>query len=161
MPVFHHILLATDLTDASARAQETAVQLATTLGARLTVLHVCEPPALALAGTSETGADLVGPCTEGPRAKLARVVWNLRKRSVDAESVMRLGVPWEHIVAVASEVGADVIVTGTHGRHGIAHAFYGSVAERVVQDSPIPVLAVPRQLPDPRTVRGRSPAENP
>ena len=161
MPVFHHILLATDLTDASARAQETAVQLATTLGARLTVLHVCEPPALALAGTSETGADLVGPCTEGPRAELARVVWNLRKRSVDVESVMRLGFPWEHIVAVASEVGADVIVTGTHGRHGIAHAFYGSVAERVVQDSPIPVLAVPRQLPDPRTVRARSPAENP
>jgi nucleotide-binding universal stress UspA family protein len=58
--------------------------------------------------------------------------------------VLRLGVPWEHIVAVASEVGADVIVTGTHGRHGLAHAFYGSVAERVVQESRIPVLAVPQ-----------------
>lgn len=142
--MFRHVLFATDLTDASGRAQETAAALATALGARLTVVHVCEAPPLAMAGTSETGADLVGPCAEGARAELARVLWNLRKRSVQAEGLLRFGVPWTTIVATAREVGADVIVTGTHGRHGIAHAFHGSVAERVVQDSPIPVLAVPR-----------------
>jgi nucleotide-binding universal stress UspA family protein len=141
--VFRHVLLATDLTDASRQAQESAAELAATLGARLTILHVCEAPVFALAGTSETGADLVSPCSDGRRAALARLQWNLRKRSIEAETVLRFGVPWEHIVAVALDIGADVIVTGTHGRHGIAHAFYGSVAERVVQESPVPVLAVP------------------
>jgi nucleotide-binding universal stress UspA family protein len=152
--VFRHVLLATDLTEASERALETAIELATTLGARLTVVHVCEPSPLALAGTSETGLDLVGPGTEGPRAALARLLWRLRKRSIEAQEVLRVGLPWEHIVAVALEVSADVIVTGTHGRHGIAHAFYGSVAERVVQESPIPVLAVPRARPADGTSRG-------
>lgn len=141
--MFRHVLLATDLTDASRGAQEAAEEFASRLGARLTVLHVCEAPAFAIAGTSETGVDLVAPCTEGPRATLARLQWNLRKRSIEAETLVRVGVPWEHIVSVAREIGADVIVTGTHGRHGIAHAFYGSVAERVVQESPVPVLAVP------------------
>lgn len=142
--MFRHVLLATDLTAASAPAERTAAELATTLGARLTVVHVCEAPAFALAGTSETGADLLGPCTDGPGAALARVKWNLRKRAVEAEAVVRVGVPWEQILAAARELRADVIVTGTHGRHGLARALHGSVAERVVQESPVPVLAVPR-----------------
>ena len=141
--MFSHVLLATDLTDASERAQETAANLAVAFGARLTVVHVCEAPPFALAGTSESGVDLVGPCSDAREVELDRLVWRLRKRAIHAKGVLRLGVPWEHIVAVAVEVGADLVVTGTHGRHGVAHAFYGSVAERVVQESPIPVLAVP------------------
>ncbi len=141
--MFHHIVLATDLSEATARAQEIAAGLAETFGARLTVVHVCEPPAFALAGTALASADLVGPCGDGARVDLDRLVWRLRGRSIRAEGVLRFGVPWEHIVEVAREVGADLVVTGTHGRHGVAHAFYGSVAEKVVQESPIPVLAVP------------------
>lgn len=147
--MFHHVLLATDLTEASARAQETAAELAVTVRARLTVVHVCAAPAFALAGTSETGVDLVGPCADAANAAVARVLWNLRKRGVEAEAVLRVGVPWEQIVTVAQELGADVIVTGTHRRHGLAHAVYGSVAERVLQESTVPVLAVPRAPPSP------------
>ena len=143
--MFSRILLATDLTDASDAALETAARLADAFRARLTVVYVCEAPAFAIAGASETGVDLVGPCADAQHTKLARLLWNLRKRAIEAEGVLRLGVPWEHIVAVAREVRADLIVTGTHGRHGIAHAFYGSVAEKVVQESPTPVLAVPRE----------------
>ncbi len=141
--MFHHILLATDFTVASERARETAAALAVTFGARLTAVHVCEAPSFAVAGTSLTSADLVGPCGDGARADLDRLVWRLRGRSIRADGVLRFGVPWEHIVDVAREVGADLVVTGTHGRHGIAHAYYGSVAEKVVQESGIPVLAVP------------------
>lgn len=141
--MFRHILLATDLTAASDRAHETAAALAKVLGARLTAVHVCEPPAFAVAGAGASGVDLVGPCTEEPRVRLDRLLWRLRKASVVAEGVLRVGVPWVHIVTVAAEIGADLVITGTHGRHGIAHAFYGSVAEKVVQESPVPVLAVP------------------
>jgi nucleotide-binding universal stress UspA family protein len=142
--VFSHVLLATDLSEASDRAHEAAATLAKTFGARLTVVHVCEAPAFALAATTESGVDLVSPCTDAPRAELGRLLWRLRKRSIHADGVLRVGVPWEQIVAVALDVHADVIVTGTHGRHGIAHAFHGSVAEKVVQEAPIPVLAVPQ-----------------
>jgi universal stress protein A len=143
--VFEHILLATDLTDVSAEAQEKAAALAVAFEARLTVVHVCEPPAFAVAGASVTGSDLVGPSGDGARAELDRIVWRLRGRTIRADGVLRFGVPWEHVVAVAREVGADLIVTGTHGRHGVAHALHGSVAEKLVQESGIPVLAVPHR----------------
>jgi nucleotide-binding universal stress UspA family protein len=47
------------------------------------------------------------------------------------------------IVQRARDLAADLIVIGTHGRRGLAHALLGSVAERVVQRAPCPVLTVP------------------
>ena len=49
----------------------------------------------------------------------------------------------EAIVATAREVGADFIVMGTHGRTGLTRAVIGSVADRVLRHSPIPVVLVP------------------
>ncbi len=46
---------------------------------------------------------------------------------------------WEEILAAARETRADLVVLGTHGRRGFAHALIGSVAERVVRLSPIAV----------------------
>jgi nucleotide-binding universal stress UspA family protein len=48
----------------------------------------------------------------------------------------------ETIVAYASESLSDLIVLGTHGRHGIERAFLGSTAEAVLRHSTVPVLAV-------------------
>ena len=143
--MFRHIVLATDFTEASESARETAASLASALGARLTVVHVCETPAFAAAGSSLAGTDLIGPCVEGAEVELGRLVWRLRARDVKVDSVLRRGVAWELIVRVAKEVGADLVVAGTHGRHGLAHAYYGSVAEKLVQESPVPVLVVPRR----------------
>ncbi|MFP5042796.1 universal stress protein [Parasediminibacterium sp. JCM 36343] len=53
------------------------------------------------------------------------------------------GVPYEAILKVASEWGADLIVMGTHGRQGLEHLFMGSVAEKVVRHSTIPMLIIP------------------
>ncbi len=142
--MFRHILLATDLTAASEGAQAHAAALAARFRADLTVVHVCETPALAAAAAGVADGDLVGPCGDDAEARLGRIAWRLRGDGLRADAVLRRGVAWEEIVAVAREVGADLVVTGTHGRHGIAHAFYGSVAEKVVQESPVPVLAVPQ-----------------
>ena len=49
----------------------------------------------------------------------------------------------EEIVEFACEKGLDLIVMGTHGRTGVKHAFVGSVAERVLRHSPIPVFVIP------------------
>ena len=49
----------------------------------------------------------------------------------------------EAIVAKARELGADVIVMGTHGRSGLARAVIGSVADRVLRHADVPVVLVP------------------
>ena len=156
--MFKHILLSTDLTEVSERAHDTAASLASAFGARVTALHVCATPAFAAAGSTLTGSDLVGPCGDAAQAELGRLLWRLRAKGIHAEGVLRFGIPWEHIVRVAHEVGADLIVTGTHGRHGIAHAYYGSVAEKVVQQSSLPVLAVPHARPAGREGEGAKPS---
>lgn len=51
----------------------------------------------------------------------------------------------EAIVDVAKEDGADIIVMGTHGRTGLARTMIGSVADRVLRHSEVPVLMVPKK----------------
>jgi len=63
--------------------------------------------------------------------------------TVRTRTVLLTGTPHVEICRLANEVGADLIVTGTHGRTGIRHALIGSVAERVVRHAGRPVLTVP------------------
>ena len=67
---------------------------------------------------------------------------SLRATSPGAKGLLKVGVAWEQILVAAAEVRADLLVLGTHGRRGVAHAVMGSVAERVVRLSEIPVLTV-------------------
>ena len=60
---------------------------------------------------------------------------------------MQFGTPWETIVVSAGSGRFDLIVMGTHGRRGVKRALLGSVAERVVRSSPVPVLTVPPAQP--------------
>ncbi|WP_276272274.1 universal stress protein [Haloarcula litorea] len=62
---------------------------------------------------------------------------------VPVETAIREGAPSTEIVAHARENSADAIVMGTHGRGGIDRLLLGSVAERVVRASPVPVVTVP------------------
>jgi nucleotide-binding universal stress UspA family protein len=53
------------------------------------------------------------------------------------------GKPSEKVLKVAEEWGADLIVCGTHGRKGFEHLLMGSVAERLIRHSTIPLLVIP------------------
>ncbi len=63
-------------------------------------------------------------------------------RAVPMEALVRVGTPFVEVIAAAREIGADMIVIGTHGRTGLAHALIGSVTEKVVRGSPCAVLAI-------------------
>lgn len=139
MSVFKHVLVATDLSDASAPAVELAVSLARHGGAALTVVHACEIPVFP---EGLPPVDYVTPITTAAGKKLDDLVTALRDRCPDARRVLKVGAPWQEILAAAAEAGADLVVVGTHGRRGLAHAMLGSVAERVVRLSPVPVLTV-------------------
>jgi len=61
------------------------------------------------------------------------------------ECDIALGEPGENILQTAKRCSADLIVIATHGRHGLSRLVLGSVAERVVRGSTVPVLTVRRR----------------
>ncbi|MBW2116070.1 MAG: universal stress protein [Deltaproteobacteria bacterium] len=75
---------------------------------------------------------------------------NYQERYVDKiengikyEIVARSGREDEEIIEFAKKENVDIIVMGTHGRTGIEHVFFGSVAEKVLRRSPFPIFVIP------------------
>jgi nucleotide-binding universal stress UspA family protein len=118
---------------------EVATALARDMGANLTIIHSVEEPAYPELGSS---TDLEPAIRSAVAPKLEAALEAARATCPGARAILRFGVASEEIVAAAGEVGADLIVVGTHGRRGLAHAMLGSVAEHVVRVSPVPVLTV-------------------
>jgi nucleotide-binding universal stress UspA family protein len=136
------VLVATDFSDGSDEALTQAITLAKQMDATLDILHVVE------LGTEVFPYGL--SYFEDRGGLIAHLDRELSKRAdvaaaagVTARTRMREGSAAEEIVEHAREVGPDLIVVGTHGRTGLAHALVGSVAERVVRHARSPVLTVP------------------
>ena len=72
----------------------------------------------------------------------AQVVTELRQSGINASSAIEVGDPAETILDFAENNRADLIVMSTHGRTGVQRFMYGSVAEKVLQGAPCPVLLV-------------------
>jgi nucleotide-binding universal stress UspA family protein len=60
---------------------------------------------------------------------------NFQKRVVSGDAV-------DEILKVIESEGIDLLIMGTHGRKGLEHVIFGSVAENVVKKSPVPVLTI-------------------
>lgn len=137
--MFRHILVPTDFGDASTRAREIALELARRFDARVTLLHVWAVPSAAYAeGLAWPTEDLEAAAQRALDAELAAAV----KVYPSTQARLRVGVAWDRILESAKELGADLIVMGTHGRRGISRLVLGSVAEKLVRTSPVPVLTV-------------------
>lgn len=135
------ILVPVDFSDCSLDALEYAAVVAQRAKASLTLLHVLEPVSygldftLTIPGSRERKKEAV---TE----RLAGVVAALKNANVSSDYVLRGGLPNDSILEAARTSSADMIVMGTHGRRGLSHALYGSVAEFVLRNSRCPVLTV-------------------
>jgi nucleotide-binding universal stress UspA family protein len=140
MALFRRIVVPVDFSEPSDHALRVALDLARALQAELTVLHVLEVPMYPYSGLGVAPVDLLTPAVEPAEQSLKALMATIPPPG--AGSVLRIGTPVEQILAVAKESQADLIVMGTHGRRGVAHLFMGSVAERVVRTSPVPVLTV-------------------
>jgi len=141
MSTFKHILVPLDWGEPSQRALDIAIDLARAFGAALDVVHVYEIPVYAYGDYIPAG-DLITPIEQAAREKLNKEITSIRQRMPDANATLRRGVPWREIVAVIEETHADLVVMGTHGRRGVSHFLLGSVAEKVVRMSPVPVLTI-------------------
>jgi nucleotide-binding universal stress UspA family protein len=138
------ILAATDFSAGAERALQWARALSEAFSADLVILHVLD---LSLAGAAGLPTELaampaVGQLMDRLRSEATAEMTKVAARHPRARTLLREGSPRQTILDVAREVGADVIVVGTHGRTGLAHVFFGSVAEHVVRHSRVPVLTV-------------------
>jgi nucleotide-binding universal stress UspA family protein len=146
MADFKHILCAVDFSPTSRHALEYAVALAGRLGAAVEVLHIHQAPAYAMPdGAFELPPDLLADLTEQLQSHLDEFVKSVPQTGVTISASLREGAPYEEIVRTAKERAADMIVIGTHGRTGFSHLLMGSVAERVVRSSEVPVVTVRTQ----------------
>ncbi len=137
-----HILVAHDFSDTGQHALAFALDLAVQLGARVTIMHAYEVPAYAATEALAAPTDLADSIRTASGTALDGVAARARRPGVEIRTELREGTAWREIDAAAMESGADLIVMGTHGRHGLARALMSSVAEKVVRTAPCPVLTV-------------------
>lgn len=137
---FERILVATDFSDSSRKALELALELAAKFESELTLVHSWEAPDYSYAAGLYLPVDVVAPIERAAAARLNEALAELQPRFPAAKSLLRAGIAWEEVLAAAAQIKADLIVMGTHGRRGLERALLGSVAEKVVRMSSIPVL---------------------
>jgi nucleotide-binding universal stress UspA family protein len=137
------ILVPTDFTETSEGALQAAVGLAKRDGAELVVMHAYQIPIYSFPdGTYVSPANLAAELSVAAQRGLDAVVARLSKQGARVIGVLREGNADQEIRAVAHARGVDLVVVGTHGRHGLARALLGSVAEKVIRTLDVPVLVV-------------------
>lgn len=137
------ILAATDFSETAERASNFARELSKRFKAQLHLLHVIvilDDPHIE-ENLRHRLEELVASGDEARRNHLENGADNQPGLEVTPHMVRGLA-PAEVIVETASNLGCELIVMGTHGRRGLSHLLLGSVAERVVRTSKVPVLTV-------------------
>jgi nucleotide-binding universal stress UspA family protein len=139
-----HILAPTDFSAPANQAVRKALALAQIFGAKLTILHVVEPPSYLVHdhAASHQAPLLLKGMEEQANRKLAHVLSQLPKAQVKITPRVVVGVPSQRITEAASTEHVDLIVMATHGHTGLRHLVLGSIAERVVRMAPCPVLTI-------------------
>jgi len=142
------ILVPTDFSDHSERAAAYASELARRFEVEeVHCLHVVDIPAdlLATSGYYMTGPSeqFIEQVREESQKSLREFVAKHLK-DLPVETAFLDGRPFVEIIRYAREKDVQLVVIATHGRTGLKHALFGSVAEKVVRKAPCPVLVVRR-----------------
>ena len=152
--MFDTIVVATDGSDSVGRAVDVAIEMAERFDATVHALYVVDDDEIASAPAAVRDEHRTALAERGERAlaSVCAAADGVDER-LDVTTAVREGAPGEEVVDFADEVDADLVVTGTRGRHGEDRFLIGSVAETVVRTCPVPVLTVRRLTDeDPRRV---------
>lgn len=138
--MYDEILVPTDGSPAAAAAVPHAVELADRYRGRIHALYVVDASALS---ATEAGSEMVVEALEGEgREAVAVIERDAEAAGVDVETAVVTGTAHRTILEYAGEHDIDLVVMGTHGRRGLDRYLLGSVTERVVRTSDVPVLTV-------------------
>ncbi|MFA9426188.1 universal stress protein [Natronorubrum sp. A-ect3] len=145
--MYDRILVPTDGSDPATAAIEEAIELATQNDAELHALYVVEPIPLGgfSAGAEPASAewgDVVEKQRDEGNAATAEIAELAREHDLEVVEAIEHGKPNVQILEYADEHDIDAIVMGTHGRSGADRLVLGSVTEKVVRKSDVPVLTV-------------------
>ena len=143
-----------DLSDLSPRVAAYAVAMARAFGSEILVIYVA--PSVNQYAVMDIPPQSIELFTEEVSTKAAKHMGKVTTElfaGIKVETKVLSGSPAEEIIKVAREVNADLIVMGTRGRKGVDLLVFGSVADKVVKNTKIPVLTVhPAEDPTPPTV---------
>ena len=152
--MYDRILVSVDGSPTSDKGLTEAIALARLTGGRIKLLHVFEPPFLAIGSESALmrGEDIYNVARDAGEHVLARASAQVNASGVEAAQVL-LESEGRRLCDLVTETalawGASLIVLGSHGRRGLQRMLLGSDAEQILRTAPVPVLLA--RDTDPRT----------
>lgn len=147
---FREILVAFDISDVSATALAYSKAIAKRYSSHILLLHVSPPPRH-LAIPEGGWAD--APVTQQGEAEVEALGSELRDEGYAAEAVNSYGSIAREIIRHADAHHVDLVVLGTHGKHGVERLIFGSRPETIIHDCEHPVLTVGPAVLPPQNVR--------
>jgi nucleotide-binding universal stress UspA family protein len=144
VPKIESILLPTDFSEYSKNAMDYAVYLAGINKAKIYVLHVIEH-IFDVSGFYIPNLpvnELYKAMEETAQEEIEKFIPEKIKEEIEVENIIISGTPFLEIIRTAREKKVDLIVISTHGRTGLEHVLFGSVAEKVVRKAPCSVFVV-------------------
>jgi nucleotide-binding universal stress UspA family protein len=139
---YDRILIPTDGSESATAAIDHGIAIAERFDATVHALSVVDVSALAGAYDVGPGPDLLDSLEEGCEQAVAVVEDECENRDVDIVTDVVRGTPYRTIREYVDDEGIDLITMGTHGRTGLERYLIGSVTERTVRTSDVPVLTV-------------------
>ncbi len=154
MPLFETIVLATDFSETSVRAQDYVRRLRQAGCKKVVALFVLDTietgvvisePAGIIYDEGRYEGDLNARIIRHAREKMQELTAMLEEVGLEVEPIIISGVPAKEIVKIADARNASLIVVGSHGRSNLANALLGSVSDKVIRTAKQPVLVVRRE----------------
>jgi len=152
--MFKKILWATDFSEHAHNAGQMALQCAQCRDGSIYALTVVDPedlpiilgdvadPFISAEQTTEMEGRLETQYEQRVQEHLGRAVAALGETTVPVNMLLRVGTPWREIIRAATEVGAKLIVIGSHGKRSLEELLLGSTVENVTKHASCPVLVV-------------------
>jgi nucleotide-binding universal stress UspA family protein len=135
------ILIAHDGSKSSDKALKKAVEISLKFNSSLAILAVV--PELYLTELTDVDRNRIADSlTRETNDSMEKIRKSLSGKSMDVKTVIRQGDPAEKILETAQKMKVDLIITGSHGRHGTKKFLLGSVSSKVVDYSKCPVMVV-------------------
>jgi len=137
------IVVGVDFSENSSRALDTAIEMASKLGASIDLVHAFNGMVPMVYPYEVAIPDaLLRDIRNAAKAKLMEDQERVNAASVEVRTHLVEVPAHSAIIEVAEDVGADLLIMGTRGNTGLKHVFMGSVAERTVRHAPCSVLVV-------------------
>jgi len=137
-----NIVVGTDFSEQAEKAVAYAIELAKRLGAHVHLVNSWLMPAASMGEAALFSAEMIDQLQADAETAMKKALARHREVFTDINGLVMCGDARDVVIKVAADKHAELIVVGTHGRHGLRRALLGSAAESIVRTAPCPVLVV-------------------